>query len=271
MAKAPGNGNRPLSPGVPNINDGSQPTPEENLSQAQARQEELRRQVQADLGRDPEEKFRWDDEGDGAAQQQGHGYSGDPRDPMYEQNRRRDARDGDIDLVRGGSGRAYTQEDWSRAMMPTDPERRRMIRMRFEEAVLPNLPKREGWHRIWISTTHNYDTPQFRLGLGYHFCTYEQLGREGWAVDQYAVKDSRNVYSGCVMWREMIAMETDLANWFAIMRELHHDQPYEQARSIYDTIDAAGEQVRAMGGRTMMSPGMESLRTFTRPPSQFMT
>ena len=67
----------------------------------------------------------------------------------------------------------------------TDPERRRMIRMRFEEAVLPNLPRREGWHRIWISTTHNYDTPQFRLGLGYHFCTYEQLGREGWAVDQF--------------------------------------------------------------------------------------
>ena len=256
MAKPP-NGMRPLQPGVPGINDGSQPTTEENLSQAAAREAELRNQVQRDLQRDPEERYRWDGEDEPAA---------DPRAAEH----RRESRDGDIDMVRGG-GRAYSQDDWSRSMMPTDPERRRMIRMRFEEAVLPNLPKREGWHRIWISTTHNYDTPQFRLGLGYHFCTYEQLGREGWSVDQYAVKDARNVYAGCVMWREMIAMETDLANWYAIMRELHHDQPYEQARSIYETLDAAGEQVRSMGGRTMMSPGMESLRTFTRPPSQFMT
>jgi hypothetical protein len=239
------NGKRGIPPGVPNIGDLSQPTADEaTMSEAQRRAEEMRNLVQQDLQRDPnavDERFRLDD---------------------------RDGRDEDLDMARGGE-RAYSRDQWDRAMVPTDPERRRLIQARFRDSVLPNLPKREGWRRCWVSTTHNYDTPQFRIGIGYHFCTYEQLSQEGWSADAYAVKDSRNVYAGCVMWREMIAMETDEKNWYTIMRELHHDQPYELARGIYDTLDAAGERVRDAGGRTSFAPGMEQLKTYTRPPRQF--
>jgi len=237
------NGNRPkITPGVPNIGDLSQPTANETtMSEADRQREAMRGIVQQDLRRDRDEKFRYDQS---------------------------DGREEDLDMARGGE-RAYSQDQWSRAMIPTDPERRRLIQARFRDSVLPNLPTREGWKRCWVSTTHNYDTPQFRVGIGYHFCTYEQLQQEGWAADQYAVKDSRNIYAGCVMWREMIAMETDERNWYTIMRELHHDQPYELARGIYDTLDAAGERVRDAGGRTSFAPGMEQLKTYTRPPRQF--
>jgi hypothetical protein len=237
------NGNK-IPPGVPNPggSDLSQPTADEaTMSEAQRRADEMRSLVEQDLGRDRDERFRLDD---------------------------KDGRDEDLDMARGGE-RAYSRDQWDRSMVPTDPERRRLIQSRFRDSVLPNLPKREGWRRCWVSTTHNYDTPQFRIGIGYHFCTYEQLAQEGWSADAYAVKDSRNVYSGCVMWREMIAMETDEKNWYTIMRELHHDQPYELSRGIYDTLDAAGERVRDAGGRTSMAPGMEQLRTYTRPPKQF--
>ena len=261
---ASGNGRKPeLPPNVPQgVGDMSQPTAAETtkaaadkMSNEERSNEQMRALVQSDMRRDRDERFRLDpDEGPA----QGHGRA----------SLDRDERDDDLDMVRGGD-RAYSNDDWNRALGPTDPERRRMIRRMFEDSVLPQLPKREGWRRCWVSTTHNYDTPQFRVGLGYHFVHYEDLAKEGWAVDQYAVKDARNVYANCVMWREMIAMETDERNWYAIMRELHHDMPYELSRGIFDTLDAAGERVRDAGGRTTMAPGMEQLRTYTRPPRQF--
>lgn len=260
---ANGNGRKPeLPPNVPQgVGDLSQPTAAETTKAAAGEKpmtsderaaEQMRSLVQSDMARDRDERFRIDpDEQEQRGPRRGH-----------------DGRTDDLDIVRGGE-RAYSEDDWDRSMGPTDPERRRMIRRMFEDSVLPQLPKRDGWRRCWVSTTHNYDTPQFRVGLGYHFVHYEDLAKEGWAVDQYAVKDAHNVYANCVMWREMIAMETDERNWYAIMRELHHDMPYELSRGIYDTLDAAGERVRDAGGRTTMAPGMEQLRTYTRPPRQF--
>lgn len=262
---ASGNGRKPeLPPTVPQgVGDLSQPTAQETTKAAaeapmsgdERQREQMRSLVEHDMQRDRDERFRFDPGEDETQRMRGARAD-------------RDGRDDDLDIVRGGD-RSYSNDDWDRSMGPTDPERRRMIRRMFEDSVLPQLPLRAGWRRCWVSTTHNYDTPQFRVGLGYHFVHYEDLAREGWAVDQYAVKDARNVYANCVMWREMIAMETDERNWYAIMRELHHDMPYELSRGIYDTLDAAGERVRDAGGRTTMAPGMEQLRTYTRPPRQF--
>ncbi len=64
-------------------------------------------------------------------------------------------------------------------------------------------------------------------------------------------------------------METPEENFNDIMRELHHDAPMDQSRGIYDGLVAAGEQIRDAGGRTTMAPGMEQMRAFKRPPTQF--
>lgn len=244
MASTP----KTISMGVPNINDGSQPTAQEAMDDLERRAEEVRRAVQKDLGLGADERLRQD-----------------------EDDRVREARDGDMDLIRGGNGRAYTEEDWSRSRAPTDPERRRFMSLRFNQAILPDLPQPKGLHRCWVSTTHQYDTPQWRLSMGYHFCSHEGLKQEGWNADQYAVKDARNMYAGCIMWREMIAMEINSRGFYDYMREVHHDQPYEQARQIYDTIVAAGDPVRSAGGRTTMAPGFDEMREFVRPPTQFTT
>ncbi len=178
-------------------------------------------------------------------------------------------RDSSMYEARGEHDRFYNNEDWERAAARTDPERRRQIREMFDEAILPKLPKKDGWHRIWASTTHNNDTPQKRLRLGYRFMTLDQAREEEWHADEFAVKDATSVYSGCLMHREMIAMETPEENFNDIMRELHHDAPMDQSRGIYEGLMAAGEQIRDAGGRTTMAPGMETLRAFTRPPKQF--
>jgi|GEM_PF-2067112 len=172
-----------------------------------------------------------------------------------------------IDSARGGQ--VYDNDDWERAAGRTDPERRERMRAIFRDSVLPNLPSKEGLHRCWVSTTHNNDTPQRRLRLGYWFYKLEDARNEGWHADEFVITDAASPYKGFIMWREMIAMEIRYEDYCMIMRELHHDQPMDQARSIYETLDAAGERIRDMGGRTTMAPGMETLRQFTKPPRQF--
>lgn len=172
-----------------------------------------------------------------------------------------------VDSARGGT--AFDNADWERAADRTDPERRQRMREIFRDSVLPNLPNKEGMHRCWVSTTHNNDTPQRRLRLGYWFYKLEDAKKENWHADEFTVSDSTSPYNGMIMWREMVAMEIRYEDYCMIMRELHHDQPMDQARSIYEQLDAAGERIRDMGGRTTMSPGMETLRQFTKPPRQF--
>lgn len=178
-------------------------------------------------------------------------------------------RDDSIGEARGDRERAFDSDDWSRADRPTDPERRRQIRAVMDDTLLPNLPKRAGFRRVWVNSIHQFDTPERRIRLGYWFVKHEDVKKEGWDCDEYRVKDASSIYSGCVMWREMVAMETDEANWLAIMRENHHDAPMDQARSIYENLQAAGEQVTDRGGRISYAPGMENLRAFTKPPRQF--
>jgi hypothetical protein len=260
--------NQPLKtqPGVPTHGDAGQATADEA-----AKAEALRRLVQGDLNNpDRDEALRTHDpygEDERFAHRgmdRGDGFSARPtNEDQY------DGRDEDLDLARGGSERQFSDSDWQRSMMRIDPERRRMLQDRWRNAVLPDLPKKAGMRRFWASTTHVYHTPQFWVGMGYRFVKYEDLHHEGWNADQYAVKDAQNIFAGCVMWREMIAMETSERNWYAIMRESHHDAPYEMARGIYEQLDQAGEQVRHAGGRTSMSPGMEQLKVHTRPPRQF--
>lgn len=172
-----------------------------------------------------------------------------------------------IDEARGGQ--RYNNEDWERAAATTDPEIRDRMRAIFRDSVLPNLPLKDGTHRCWVSTTHNSDTPQRRLRRGYWFYKLEDARREEWHADEFAVTDASSPYSQCIMWREMVAMEIRYEDYCMIMRELHHDQPMDQARSIYEQLEGAGQQIRDMGGRTTMAPGMETLRQFTRPPRQF--
>ena len=176
-----------------------------------------------------------------------------------------------IDSARNvkGRGDTWNNDEWDEAAAASDPEKRARIREMLQDSVLPNLPRKDGFHRCWVSTTHNIDTPQRRLRMGYWFYKLDDARKEQWHADEYSVTDSGSVYSGCIMWREMVAMEIRYEDYCMIMREVHHDMPMDQARSIYENLDAAGQQVRDMGGRTTMTPGMETLRQFTRPPRQF--
>ena len=97
----------------------------------------------------------------------------------------------------------------------------------------------------------------------------EDLKSAGWDADEFSILDAATRYPSAVGWRELVAMEGPRDLYEDIMRLLHHDEPLVQARSITETLDAAGEEARAKGGRTTLAPGFEEMRKFQRPPTQF--
>jgi hypothetical protein len=153
-----------------------------------------------------------------------------------------------------------------RAAEMTDPERRREIQRKWSEGTLPNLPKKQGWHSCWVSTTHPSDTPLRRKRFGYRFINYEDLTQYGWAADIDAIKDGH--FAGAVMWRELIAMECTNQEYEAYMREFHLDQPSEAVEGIFQNLDETNEQARRKGGRITLEEDMADLRKrMQRPPA----
>lgn len=167
---------------------------------------------------------------------------------------------------RGGDNREFTNRDWERENQPTDPERRRKFREKWMANHLPNLPKKDGWHRCWVSESHALDTPQRRLGLGYRFVKEDDLKTEGWAMN--SVKDARAV-DGVVRVREMCAMECTQEDYITLMREFHHDQPRDMARDIYGGLEQTASEVRDRGGKVELGDGFQEMARFRRAPTQF--
>lgn len=177
-------------------------------------------------------------------------------------------RDAPHDDRRPGEERAFSRRDWEDANSPTDPERRRAFREKWAQTHLPNLPKRSGFHRVWLSTTHPTDTIARRLALGYRLLKLEEVAPQGWAPEQASVKDGAH-NDGYVRWREMIGAEIPEEEYQAYMREFHHDQPRDMMRDIYAPLQETAERVREAGGRVELGDGYAEATRFRRPDRQF--
>jgi hypothetical protein len=203
------------------------------------------------------------------AKQSEYGPATEPAAPQVDDRRLARDRDAPHEDRRSGSSREFTNRDWEVANAPTDPERRRALREKWNQTFLPNLPKKEGWHRCWVSTNHPTDTPARRLGLGYRVLKLEDIrDTAGWSPEASSVKDGGAV-DGAVRWREMIGMEIPEEEYQAFMREFHHDQPREMASAIYGGLEDTADQVRQQGGRIELGDGFQEIARHRRAPQQF--
>lgn len=164
--------------------------------------------------------------------------------------------------------RAFTRRQWDEANAPTDPERRRRFREKWAQTHLPNLPKKPGFHRCWVSTNHPTDTVARRINLGYRVLTSEDMKGTSWAPEQASVKDGASV-DGTVRWREMVGMECPEELYQEYMREFHHDQPRDMVRDIYEPLQETGERIRDAGGNVTFDEGFREMMRFRRPDKQF--
>lgn len=177
-------------------------------------------------------------------------------------------RDAPHDDRRGGENRAYSNRDWEEANRPTDPEKRRAFRERWAQTHLPNLPKKPGMHRCWVSSTHPTDTPARRVALGYRVLTLDDVKGSGWNPEQASVKDGASV-DNVVRWREMVGMEWPEEDYQAYCREFHVDLPRDMARDIYAPLQETADRVREAGGTVELGDGFREMMRFRRADREF--
>jgi hypothetical protein len=136
----------------------------------------------------------------------------------------------------------------------TDGERVELLRRANFQSSLPNLPRIQGYHVCWVSTTHPSDTPQGREQLGYTYITRDE-------VPEFTYTDSKSdAFPGVVSWREMIGMKIPLSTYQLYMEELHHNEPARSEENIFNEALQAGEtaaQAAKRGGK-MRAPVVEA-------------
>lgn len=169
----------------------------------------------------------------------------------------------DARIKREGSNRA--EREPSRAASASrelsDSERVDMFRKRFFQSSLPDLPQIPGHHTCWLTTTNPRDPIHGRIRLGYELLRASDI--PGW--EYVALKQGE--YAGCIGVNEMLAAKLPLPLFEAYMREVHHDQPLEEERRIYEADLAKAEDARRQRASLILEGGTEGLGQAPEPPS----
>jgi hypothetical protein len=193
-----------------------------------------------------------------------------PVDDREERDERGDDTDHDMRANRRAARdpREYNDRIFAEDRELTDEERLAMLRQGFFQVVLPDLPKKAGQHRCWLTTTNPRDTVAGRRRMGYRLLRMEDLG-PGW--EQH--KAISGEYAGCVMINEMIAAELPERLHQLFMTELHHRMPREAERGIFGRLEEHQEDLARKGSRLVYEEGednaFEYLRATNPRPKQF--
>lgn len=139
----------------------------------------------------------------------------------------------------------------SRAL--SDDERVEMFRQQFHQSSLPDLPKLDGWHSCWLTTTNPRDSIHMRMRLGYEPLKPSDV--PGW--DYVTVKTGE--WQGFIGVNEMLAFKLPIGLYEKYMQEAHHDAPLREEEKLTDTADFMEQQARASGSRVDAGDGMTEI------------
>lgn len=142
----------------------------------------------------------------------------------------------------------------------TEAERVEMFRQQMYQSALPDLPKIDGWHLCWLTTTNPRDPIHARIRLGYEPVRPEDV--PGW---EYATLKTGD-WQGCIGVNEMLAFKLPQSLYEKFMQEAHIDAPNREEEKLADTADMIRQQAAAMGGRIDMGDGTEELVRGNRVP-----
>jgi hypothetical protein len=144
----------------------------------------------------------------------------------------------------------------------SDEERVEMFRQQFFQSHLPDLPKVDGWHLCWLTTTNPRDSIQARMRLGYQPLRAEDV--PGW--EYVTVKTGE--WQGFIGVNEMLAFKLPMSLYEKFMREAHHDAPMREEEKLRDTAQFLSEQAAGQKSRIEQGDGTALLGR-TREPAQF--
>ena len=136
----------------------------------------------------------------------------------------------------------------------TDDERVEMFRQQLFQSALPDLPKLDGWHMCWLTTTNPRDSIHVRMRLGYEPVKPEDI--PGW--EHVSVKTGE--YAGFIGVNEMLAFKLPMSLYEKYMKEAHHDAPNREASKLTDTAEFDPQRARASWSGLVEGDGMGDFR-----------
>lgn len=136
----------------------------------------------------------------------------------------------------------------------TEAERLALFQQDHFQMALPDLPKKPGFHMIWLSTTSKSSPIGHMMKLGYKLCTPADV--PGWDFNR--IDDG--AYEGYIGVNEMIAAMIPESLYQTYMKINHFDRPREQARSIYDKADQMNQAAQEVKGRVDFEEGMADFK-----------
>lgn len=178
-----------------------------------------------------------------------------------------------METVAGDSTRARIEEDDSRRTRESESRAEneargaagkfRMDFDAFRYQPLPDPPPIEGYHCIWLSTTHKTQSVQAFLRLGYELVKAEEVSGSGFQTQ------TTGQYAGHIMVNEMILAKIPTEIYYQMMDHYHHDEPNSDEQAIKDTVDSHGENAARSGGALIADEGFQHLASsgFRRPNS----
>ena len=153
----------------------------------------------------------------------------------------------------GRESRAMNDRAATENRVISDDERVEMFRQQFFQSALPDLPKIDGWHLCWLTTTNPRDSIQMRMRLGYEPVKPEDV--PGW---EYAAIKSGE-WTGFIGVNEMLAFKLPQSLYEKFMKEAHHDAPMREEEKLTDTTEFLEQQARAGKSRLDVGDGLTEL------------
>jgi hypothetical protein len=141
----------------------------------------------------------------------------------------------------------------------SNQERLRMWRDELTQSALPKLPKLDGWHLCWLSTTNAYDTIDQRTRLGYVPVKADEL--PGYKDNR--VKSAEHV--GFISCNEMLLFKLPMDLYQDLMKLNHHDIPREEAEKIKTNPELLQ---RDSSGRLLGSIEGDGIGSIDKKPNQ---
>ena len=118
----------------------------------------------------------------------------------------------------------------------------------WTQSALPKIPADAipGWHLCWLSTTNTYDSIDKRMRLGYKPVTSDELP----GYESFRVKAGE--HTGYISCNEMLLFKLPMDVYQAVMTQMHHTAPLEEAQKIEVQLENLQGQARDSSNRRLL-------------------
>ena len=111
------------------------------------------------------------------------------------------------------------------------------------QTVLPTLPRQDGYHVCWLTTTNSRDTIHWRRSIGYELITLAD--HPEWS----GIAAHSGEYAGYVCVGEMIAARITISQYNKYMRAMHHDLPLAEEEKLRSQTELMRRRAEQAGAR----------------------